>query len=232
MNESRPPSVDGLITWGPWTAVIATVVALFVGLMLSIPVVMLDGPSESDDLSTWAMVGAQVMTVFGFIAVPFWVASQAGGGLRAAGRRLGLRRFDSSAIGWMVVAGVGYFVFLIAYAMLIMSPEQEDIASGFGALPVQIFLIVVCASFAEEVCFRGMLYGGLRRKLMPPLAAVVAGLLFGGLHATTGITAVPPLIAFGVALALLYEKTGSLWPPILLHAFNNGIALWALQSGG
>jgi membrane protease YdiL (CAAX protease family) len=61
---------------------------------------------------------------------------------------------------------------------------------------------------------------------MPRLAAaLVSGLIFGALHATTGITAVPPLMVFGVILALLYEKTGSIWPGILLHMLNNSIAL-------
>ena len=36
---------------------------------------------------------------------------------------------------------------------------------------------------------------------------------------------VPPLIAFGVILALLYEKTGSIVPGILLHMLNNSVAL-------
>ena len=35
----------------------------------------------------------------------------------------------------------------------------------------------------------------------------------------------PPLIVFGFILALLYEKTGSIWPGILLHMLNNSVAL-------
>ncbi len=35
----------------------------------------------------------------------------------------------------------------------------------------------------------------------------------------------PPLIAFGFVLALLYEKTGSIVPAILLHMLNNSVAL-------
>ncbi len=41
----------------------------------------------------------------------------------------------------------------------------------------------------------------------------------------TGISAVPPLIVFGFVLALLYEKTGSIVPGILLHMLNNSVAL-------
>ena len=37
----------------------------------------------------------------------------------------------------------------------------------------------------------------------------------------------PPLIAFGFMLALLYERTGSIVPGILLHMLNNSVALLA-----
>jgi membrane protease YdiL (CAAX protease family) len=108
---------------------------------------------------------------------------------------------------------------------LILEPEQEDIAESFGPVPVQVLLIVVAAATAEELCFRGMLFGGLRERMPRLLAALVSGVIFGGLHALTGISAVPPLIAFGFILALLYEKTGSIVPGILLHMLNNSVAL-------
>jgi len=90
---------------------------------------------------------------------------------------------------------------------------------------VQILLIVVAAPISEEVCFRGMLFGGLRERWPRIAAALLSGLIFGGLHAVTGLSAVPPLIAFGFILALLYEKTGSIVPGILLHMLNNSVAL-------
>ena len=109
---------------------------------------------------------------------------------------------------------------------MITEPHQKDIAEGFGAIPIQILLIVIAAPISEEVCFRGMLFGGLREKLPRIAAALVCGLIFGALHALTGVTAVPPLIVFGFLLALLYERTGSIVPGILpAHAEQLGRAL-------
>jgi membrane protease YdiL (CAAX protease family) len=70
-----------------------------------------------------------------------------------------------------------------------------------------------------------MVFGGLRTRLPRIAAALISGLVFGLLHALTGLSAVPPLIAFGFVLALLYEKTGSIVPGILLHLLNNSVAL-------
>jgi membrane protease YdiL (CAAX protease family) len=125
-----------------------------------------------------------------------------------------------------MAAAVGaYLLFAYLYSTLVVVPHQKDIAEGFGPVPIQVLLIVLAAPISEEVCFRGMLFGGLRTKLPRIAAALLCGLIFGGLHALTGITAVPPLIAFGFILALLYEKTGSVVPGILLHMLNNSVAL-------
>ncbi len=161
--------------------------------------------------------------------VPMAIAAQRGAAtVREILLRLGLRRFKpSTAVKWTAAAIGAYLLFAFLYSALVVVPEQEDIADGFGPIPVQILLIAIAAPISEEICFRGMLYGGLRERLPRVGAALLAGLIFGGLHALTGVTAVPPLIVFGVLLSLLYERTGSIWPCILLHMLNNSVALLA-----
>ncbi len=186
---------------------------------------VIDHPSNGD-LSTAANVVVQLATALGFLLVPIGIASRWGeSSVGEALRRLGVRRFRASALKWMLAAIGAYLVVAALYAALFGSPHQEDIAESFGALPVQILLIVIAAPVSEEICFRGMLFGGLRKRLPRLAAALISALIFGGLHALTGISAVPPLIAFGFILALLYEKTGSIVPGILLHMLNNSIAL-------
>jgi membrane protease YdiL (CAAX protease family) len=125
-----------------------------------------------------------------------------------------------------MAAAVGaYLLFAILYVAFLGEPKQKDIAEGFGAVPIQVLLIVIAAPVSEEVCFRGMLFGGLRERMPRVAAALLSGAIFGALHALTGVSAVPPLIAFGFILALLYEKTGSIVPCILLHMLNNSVAL-------
>ena len=227
----HPSETTPAVTWSPLTAILAAIGALLAGFLIAVPILILAAPAEGEDLSTRATVAVQLATVIGFLLVPIWVASRPSGGLRLALVRLGVRSFrPGQALKWMAAAFCAYFVFVVIYAQLIATPEQDDIASSFGPLPVQIFLIVICASVAEELCFRGLLFGGLRPRFGTVAAALIAAVVFGALHATTGVSAVPPLIAFGFVLALLYAKTGSIWPSILLHAFNNGLALAALQA--
>jgi sodium transport system permease protein len=200
--------------------------ALGVGIVLGIPALIVDNPPESGDLSTAANVVVQLATALGFLLVPMAIAARWGASsVGQALRRLGVRGFRPGAIKWMLAAIGAYLVFAAVYAALFGTPEQEDIAESFGSLPIQVLLIAIAAPISEEICFRGMLFGGLRRNLPRLAAALISALIFGGLHVLTGISAVPPLIAFGFILALLYEKTGSIVPGIVLHMLNNSVAL-------
>jgi membrane protease YdiL (CAAX protease family) len=224
-QRSRPSSGFPYSNWGPWTAVLGVVLALGTGVVLGLPGA-LAGHKANGELTTFGNVFAQAATAVGFLLVPMAIAAQHGArDMREVLSRLGVRLFGPAALKWMAAAVGVYLLFAAVYSLLIVEPHQKDIAEGFGAVPVKLLLIVVAAPVSEEVCFRGMLFGGLREKLPRLAAALVCGLIFGGLHALTGVTAVPPLIVFGFLLALLYEKTGSIVPGILLHMLNNSIAL-------
>jgi uncharacterized protein len=215
-----PPS-----NWGAGAAVLGVVLALGTGIVLGIPFVIAGADSEGE-LNTFGNVGVQLATALAFLMVPMAIAAQRGArGLPEILRRLGVRGFRPSALKWMAATIGAYLLFAILYSLLIVEPKQEDIADGFGPIGVQVLLIAIAAPISEEVCFRGFLYGGLRERYPRLAAALLAGVVFGALHALTGITAVPPLIAFGFLLCLLYEKTGSIVPGILLHLLNNSVAL-------
>jgi membrane protease YdiL (CAAX protease family)/uncharacterized RDD family membrane protein YckC len=217
-------------TWDVRRTVLGLLIGLLVGGLFA-PLLVL--PFDPDLESTGALLAAQTLLSVTLVCVAIGVASGAGGdtATRESLSMLGLRRVRPSAFGWMALALFSYYVVAIAYGALIVEPDQEDIARDLGlnegvlaAIPV-VLLIAVAAPIAEEVFFRGMLFGGLRRRLSTIPAAAISAAVFGALHASTGITAVPPLIVFGFVLALLYERTGSLVPGIAAHALNNALAL-------
>lgn len=211
--------------WGPWMAIGGVLMALGTGIVLSVPGVALGHKPSGNHLTTFGNLWIQAATEVGFLSVSMAVAAMRGGDLREIFRQLGVRAFRPSALKWMGAAIGLYLLFIVFYGSLIVQPHQEDIAEALGPLPLQILLIAVIAPISEEICFRGMLYGGLREKLPRLVAAVITGVIFGGLHAFSGVTAVPPLMVFGFLLSLLYEKTGSIVPGILLHMLNNSVAL-------
>jgi membrane protease YdiL (CAAX protease family) len=117
----------------------------------------------------------------------------------------------------------------------VLEPEQEDVSGELGVgdenllvAITAILLIVVLAPVSEELFFRGFLFAGLRARFSLWPAVVASGLLFGLVHAPSGITTVPLLAVLGGVLAWFYAWNGSLWPCIFIHVLNNGIALAAL----
>ncbi|HEY1284541.1 MAG TPA: type II CAAX endopeptidase family protein [Solirubrobacterales bacterium] len=210
-------------TWGPGAAILGLFVALSAQVFLATPVAIVEG--GGGDQSTAANIALQLITAATFFVAPFVVASIRGASGEEAMRRLGLRRFGSAAVPWMGVAVGVYLAFTAAYVAIVGEPDQKDIAEDFGPVAFQIVLIVLAAPISEEICFRGMLFGGFRERMSTIPAALISGTIFGALHFSGGVSVVPPLIVFGFVLALLYERTGSIVPGIILHMLNNAVVL-------
>lgn len=213
--------------WGPAAGILGVVAAIGAGVALGIPGAFF---TDADgDATTLGNIIFQAGTALGFLLVPMalvgWRGADSVGEILS---RLGVRSFSvAEAAKGIGLAIAAYLAFAMVYSQLITPPEQEDIADGFGPIWVQVLLIVVAASVTEEVLFRGYLFAGLREKLPRYWAALIAGSIFGALHFISGPSAVPPLIFFGFVLCLLYERTGSIVPCIVLHMLNNSIALLA-----
>lgn len=91
-----------------------------------------------------------------------------------------------------------------------------------------LYVITLCfiVPVTEEVTFRGVIFGQLRRGFGPWISVVLSAVLFGLMH---GISVhIGYAIACGLIIAACYHLTDSLVAPILLHAvfniFGSGIA--------
>ncbi|MBI4586845.1 MAG: CPBP family intramembrane metalloprotease [Planctomycetes bacterium] len=91
---------------------------------------------------------------------------------------------------------------------------------------------VLVAPLVEELLFRGILYGFLRKRLGMAWGGALSSLAFSGVH--TNLAALAPIFALGWLLCLIYEWRGSLFDAILFHAvFNSATLLWtAFWCGG
>lgn len=118
---------------------------------------------------------------------------------------------------------------LLAFAVAVVAiGAQVGLGLALGAriaigLPPWAALLDagVVAPVEEEVLFRGVVYAGLRARWGGVVAAAVSAVVFGVIHLPAVI--VPTVL--GVVLAALFSRTGSLWPGVLVHVLNNGLAL-------
>ena len=178
----------------------------------------------------------QAMLAPTLIAVAF-VAASGPRSATAAPEQLGLREPTRPPYRPAAIAYGVYLAFALAWGILI-HPHQENVTRDLGVGSSDLgtvaaaFLIIVAAPFSEEIFFRGFIFGGLRSRLPFAGAALISGAIFGIFH-FSGLDSwgvVPQLAFLGVVLAWLYERTGSIWPTMAVHALNNTFAFLLLTS--
>src|SRR3989442_2580671 len=79
---------------------------------------------------------------------------------------------------------------------------------------------VVLTPVFEELVFRGLLFGTLRRGLGPAAAALVSAVVFAVAHGY-GVLGFASVFVSGGLVAWAYERTGSPVPAITAHAGDN-----------
>ena len=88
-----------------------------------------------------------------------------------------------------------------------------------------IYLIVSCAipAITEEILFRGTICAGLEKSNNKHLAVWVSALVFMLMHGSPNQTVHQFIL--GVIFGYIFVYTGNLWITILIHFFNNAIAV-------
>ena len=99
---------------------------------------------------------------------------------------------------------------------------------------VAFLTMVVLAPVAEELLFRGYLYGKLRNSFSPWLTILVVSVAFGAAHLWAGVDA--PLqwavaidtFALSIVMCAARDYTGAIWVPVYMHMIKNGLAFYLL----
>lgn len=106
----------------------------------------------------------------------------------------------------------------------LQNPQMELIAPAefsLSAYLMTLLVVAIVAPVAEEVLFRGVLYRWLRERIGIVFALILSSLIFSVVH---GVVALIPAIAvLGLILGWIYERTQSIWAPILVHGIYNAI---------
>ena len=105
-----------------------------------------------------------------------------------------------------------------------------DLSAGGSWRVAATLSAVVAAPILEELFFRELVQIRILGRLAPWKAIGVSATVFGLFHlASGGPVLVTSLAAMGAVLGWVRVRTGSLGPPIVLHALNNLIALRMLS---
>ena len=223
---------DDAANCSPWglrdllRASLAAIGLLGLGLVLFLLPLALFSDLTTDGLTTRLQVLA-VLALEALLIVPAWRwgPGKYGGGWAS----LGLRPVSPAKT--VVMVSLGFLVVLVinAFSEAVRNwlglPGQPEFlplfGRGLGGLALALFLGGVIAPLAEEIFFRGFLHAGLRSRWGVPLGALLSSLIFGLVHFAPGVFL--GIFLMGLVLAYLYERSGSLWPCILLHGAINSL---------
>jgi membrane protease YdiL (CAAX protease family) len=234
-DATRSPDT-GWVWWtAPLALVAGIVLAAVAGLVVDIPAVAL-GTNIRDHTPGGLVIADTFVQDVAFIVAAVYCAKLAPGPVRSW--QFGLRRPGQGWVyaGLMVLGLIVAFIALDALWAEILHPTKEKLLETLGTKESKSLLVLsaaltcVVAPIAEEMLFRGYMFTAFRnwRGTLP--AALLVGLLFGGVHATSAPAAdLVPLGALGFGLCLVYRYTGSLYPGIGAHALNNSIAFASLE---
>lgn len=90
---------------------------------------------------------------------------------------------------------------------------------------IGVLLYVIVSPIVEELAFRWLVYGRVRRLFSPMLAVPFVSILFGAYHGNIVQGTYATLMS--IAICLVYEWTGSLLSPLLFHAGANLVVYFA-----
>jgi len=202
-------------------------------VMIQLPIKSIN----STVLQTILTVIIYLVTILLVIGLPYLVKKS-----KTTRAELGLKRYPL----WkdILITPAGLIIYLLFSAMLLYSltrlwpgfnvSQKQDV--GFNDVIQQYQLIlaflslVIIAPIAEELLFRGYLFGKLKKTVPIWLAIIVTSLVFGAFHLFNSGTFAWNLaidtFALSIVLCLLRVVTGNIWASILLHMLKNGIAFY------
>jgi membrane protease YdiL (CAAX protease family) len=233
-RPEMPEGAERQPVWPAWFAWVGFVAAMLGVITLVGTVAAIVGADgESPGFVVIATLGQGAV----FVATAVWFAGRVA---KPKAWHFGLRSAPFwPAVGWAALGVFSFYLVSAVYAGLVQPDAEQDVVESLGGdegtfgLVIAGLMVIAVAPVVEEIFFRGFFYRALRSRFPIALAALMDGLLFGVIHfnfdGAEGLLILPPLALLGFIFCLVYEKTGSLYPVIGMHAFNNALA-YAVQA--
>ena len=194
-------------------------------------IIYIVGYGLAGDTRIPVVVGLYSGGLLGLCVPILWIRTRYGYTKAALGLRRGnLRSLTSVAIGGAVALAYYLLVRLVLFPHPTpLSTRPSYLALVLVPLSISGFSSVILGPISEEVLVRGFLYGYLRKLLGIGPGLVLQALLFSALHLGSSShsslhTAIDAFL-IGSMLGILYEKTGSLFAPIICHSTVNYLAV-------
>lgn len=147
-------------------------------------------------------------------------------------------------IGLAIVGLVVYFIYAAILSAIFAAifpwfDANQTQNTGFNNMLfgpeayIALTILVLVAPIAEEIIFRGFLYGKLRSVLSTKakvVAILLTSLVFGFMHGQWNVAI--NVFAMSMVLCFMREITGTIYAGVILHIIKNAIAFYLIYAIG
>jgi membrane protease YdiL (CAAX protease family) len=221
--DARPPKRIGLAHGMVATLVFFTLQFLFMQATLAV-----DGVRESTAILVGYAVAGILLLV---VAIPTYYAlsDRELDALPREAPPWGVLRSLTAGIGvGTVIAVIGCGWVVLVHSVEPFRSWHESVKShDLTILQDRIQLLILAVVFApvtEEVLFRRLIFGTMRRSVGFVPAALLSATMFTLVHHPISML---PVFVIGLATAWIYERTGRLAAPIFVHVVYNALVVGA-----
>jgi membrane protease YdiL (CAAX protease family) len=220
--SGRPPGATAGRLAG-WLALVVTLAALAYASTFASDD---EGPAPPDFFYRWDTFIGSVLQDGILIGFLLWIVHRG-----PAGELLALRR----PLSWPKTAALMLLVLVLVWIIGAALEPYLDAGDEQGLVPdrwrpeeaapfaANLGFTSLAVPVVEELTFRGAGFSLLAARYGKGVAIVGTAVLFGAVHGL--VLALPVLVAFGLGLAWLRSRSGSVYPCMILHGLFNALAV-------
>ncbi|MCR9198368.1 MAG: ABC transporter permease subunit [Planctomycetaceae bacterium] len=216
------------------SAVAPLPVALFsLAIVFSLFIVAQGIPSRLGLNTTGQFVASGGLSILLFVATPLAVAV-----ISRVRMSSGFALRSPQPLMWVAAVLLGFSLWPFVYELevsLISQSRLEELKSLYDQIAVKLdeapfwsklFALAIAPAVCEEFFFRGFLQNAVRQRTTAVVAVVTTGVLFGLFHVIVRdalmYERLLPSALMGMVLGIVFERTGSVLPGMLMHLCHNG----------
>jgi membrane protease YdiL (CAAX protease family) len=94
------------------------------------------------------------------------------------------------------------------------------------ASAMRVLAVCLLGPMAEELLFRGVIFSWLKERIPLTLTIVLTAVGWALLHWSYSWAVIGVIVIDGILLGAARARTGSVVPPIIMHALYNPYAIW------
>ena len=221
------------VKWEIWDIFKLAIIFVFLGYIIHMLEAALFSPSAEKDALTFSpLLNTGIMDLALLAFIIYFVKVKFRQNLSAIGLKIkgAAKNIFLAILGYIAFLPVLTFLLLLLMllaALLNYQPPQQAIFKLFlqekrlWFLIYSTAMVAILGPFVEEAFFRGFAYNAIKKRWGARTSALLTALVFAGLHGT--LFGFLPIMALGLLLVYIYEKTGSLLPSITIHMLHNSI---------